>query len=267
VRVPVSVLKRHCRLLVNHKTPIRELEAPPVHVHKRGAAEYRVSLANAHGGVLVLNQAFDTKWAATLNDGTSHSPVPISSLANGFFLPPGQYSGTIAWEGDRVGRLSLALSGIALLGAAVLVAMPSRRRSRSASWREWTRVIGPDGRIQDGLAGLPAQWAVPWFVGLLGFALLPMINSVGGPELADPAIVLLLAALAGGVGLLGAAERMTLEDAAFPPAPPRVRPHDGGQGTARYAGRHGGHRRQRTGARRSEFRLKWNVPTGRHGRR
>jgi hypothetical protein len=267
VRVPVSVLKRHCRLLVNHRTPIRELEAPPVHVRRLGAAEYGVSLASEHGGVLVLNQAFDTKWAANLNDGTSHPPVPVFALANGFFLPPGQYSGTIAWEGDQVGRLSLALSGVALLGAVVLVAMPSRRRSRSASWREWARTIGPDGRIHDGLVGLPAQWAAPWFVGLLGLALLPMINSVGGPQAADPAIVLLLAALAVGVGLLGAAERIALEEGAFPPAPPRVRPRADGQATARYAGRRGGDHRQRTGTRQPRLRLRWNAPAGRHVRR
>lgn len=134
VVAPAHLLEQPIRLVVRPPRAIRQLEPPPVRFERTGATAYRYDFDAPARGMLVLALAHDDGWRTTSPGGEHMSALPVFSLLNGYSLSPGHQSGTIRFDGERYGRLGLALSGVSILAlAGVAVGLGFRGNDRRPS--------------------------------------------------------------------------------------------------------------------------------------
>ncbi len=113
-------------VVVHPSKPISQLPAVPVRFKRVGQTGYAFGVDSSRGGVLMLAQAFDPRWHATV-DGHTSCPTSAFSLANAYVLAPGAHGGTIDFTGNDLGELGAGSSAIALIGLAGMWATLRRR--------------------------------------------------------------------------------------------------------------------------------------------
>ena len=106
---------------------IVQLPMVPVRSERDSQTGYRFAVNSSHGGVLMLAQAFDPRWQATV-DGRTSGPTSVFSLANAYVLAPGAHQGTIDFAGNGYGELGAGSSVLALFALGAF-SLTFRRRS------------------------------------------------------------------------------------------------------------------------------------------
>jgi hypothetical protein len=97
--------------------PVARPHAPaPPHVAftRTGPASYTFSFRSRTPGVLMLDQSYDPRWQLKAA-GRTLKPISTFGLVNGYLLPAGDYTGSLAFNGEGVGELGAGVSGISLL--------------------------------------------------------------------------------------------------------------------------------------------------------
>lgn len=134
VVAPAHVIEQPIRLLVRPRRLIRQLEPPRVRFERTGATTYRYELNARSPGLLVLALASDEGWRVTPAGGRSAPMITVFSLLNGYSLSSGRQSGTVRFDGERYGRMGIALSGFAILAlGGVAAGLHFRRNDRRPS--------------------------------------------------------------------------------------------------------------------------------------
>jgi hypothetical protein len=104
--------------------------APPqVAFTRTGPASYRFRFRSRTPGVLMLDQSYDPRWQLK-TAGRTLEPISTFGLVNGYLLPAGDYTGSIAFNGENVGELGAGVSGLSLLlliGVALWTTRTGRR--------------------------------------------------------------------------------------------------------------------------------------------
>lgn len=109
------------RLLASNErvivAPLEHADAPvppQVAFTRTGPTGYSFSFRSRTPGVLMLDQSYDPRWQLKAA-GRTLEPVSTFGLVNGYLLPAGDYTGSIAFNGESVGELGAGVSGVSLL--------------------------------------------------------------------------------------------------------------------------------------------------------
>jgi hypothetical protein len=122
-----------CRIVVLPAAPISARPNGTVQIGHEAGNQYTVVTTSPYAGVLMVDTGYDPGWTDSLDGHSSLGSVPLFSLVNGFAVPPGKHTSTIAFAGDWTAVLGAALSvgTVLLLGVLSLVALLWRRRRRT----------------------------------------------------------------------------------------------------------------------------------------
>lgn len=104
---------------------------PAVQVESQDATSADLKVSDADEPFwLVLGQSHNAGWTASANGDDLGAPTLVDGFANGWLVQAqGDVTVHLQWRPQRVVRMALWLSGLALLVASVLVLWPSRRRA------------------------------------------------------------------------------------------------------------------------------------------
>jgi hypothetical protein len=172
--------------------------AMPARTERVDAARYRFSVDGTRAGTLVVAQALDTHWRATV--GRRHA-VPTSAWAGlqGYDLRRGEHAGTVEFAPARLGIVACALSLAAL--AVILLTLGTLILRREASGRH-EPPAGTEGPLPGATAGRERPWIALWELALLLLALAVVLVAVHRQSFADGLAVAFTAVMTGAVMLV-----------------------------------------------------------------
>jgi hypothetical protein len=120
-------------VVVPPATPIRTLPLVPVTWNRSSLNSYSVSVDAAEPGVLVLNEAYDSKWDLTGSSSAQH--VPTQSLTNAYLLSSGRFRGTLSFTGQRYATIGWLITAATLTAALLALLTLFVLHRSSPSWK------------------------------------------------------------------------------------------------------------------------------------
>jgi protein-S-isoprenylcysteine O-methyltransferase Ste14 len=219
------------------------LFATPVVPIKTGTAQYTVSFDAPRQGVLVFDQAYDSRWRFNA-EGRKFLPAsPVMALTNGFVVPAGHYTGSVGFAGRQLTAIG---AGVGLL-AVLLIGLICFMLFRMQAWRDQlvdeecarrgivkvvNLEIDPD--VEPSALGTFARWPLYVGIALLGLGTLGTAfgNGDGADLLAVGSTFVMLIAVA--MVIKGAGRRREARLQPEPP-PPIQRQHYDNQNEQRHA--------------------------------
>ena len=126
-RLLVKVLEEGRQEVILEGTPPSRFEPGRILAAERGPAVVRIEAESGGPGLLVVNDAWDAGWHATL-DGGPVEVMPVDGVVRGVRWPGGRHVLAMTYEPVEV-RVGMWLSLLSLGVLAVMIAAPRRREA------------------------------------------------------------------------------------------------------------------------------------------
>jgi len=87
-------------------------QSPSIKLERESTTQYNVQVSSKSNFFLILNQNFSDEWIALVNGKVVPQHYLINGFANGWYMPPGNYSVTILFKPQQVQNLLNYISAI-----------------------------------------------------------------------------------------------------------------------------------------------------------